>query len=295
MILLKFIGYGLTSIIIGLLFMGIGRKYTARIQRRYGPPFWQSFLDVGKLLSKKSLSHNWIMDFGVIMGFAGIVGTIMFMPIGPWHFFGAMNGNIVIIMYFMTVGYLGMAMGVSSSGNPNATIGISRALTLMVGYEIPFIIAVIGLIFVSKTALLGNMVDLQSGGILNWNLVKYPFGFLAVEMALQAMLGEKPFDVMIAPAEIASGPMVELSGKMMGLAFLQHATQIFLETGIVVNLFLGGANNIWEFFLKQFVLFILSLTVNAISPRFKFENAVKWLWIWPTGFALIQLLIIILK
>ena len=294
MIVLRFIGYSLTAIIIGLLFMGIGRKYTARIQRRYGPPFWQSFIDVTKLFSKQSLSHNWIMDFGILMGFSGIVGTVLFMPIGPWHFFGTMNGNIVVIMYFMTIGYLGMAMGVAASGNPNSTIGISRALTLMAGYEIPFVIAVIGLIFVSKSSLLGTMVGLQSGGVMNWNIVKYPFGFLAVEIALQAMLGEKPFDVMVAPSEIASGPMVELSGKMMGLAFLQHAAQIFLETGIVVNLFLGGANNIWEFFFKQFVLFILSLTVNAISPRFKFEDAVKWLWTWPTAFALIQLLIIIL-
>jgi len=60
-----------------------------------------------------------------------------------------MKGNIIIIMYFMTIGYLGMAMGVAASGNPNATIGIARALSLMIGYEIPFALSVILLILLT--------------------------------------------------------------------------------------------------------------------------------------------------
>ncbi|RKZ07455.1 proton-conducting membrane transporter [bacterium] len=294
MIVIKYIGFVLVSIIVGLLFMGIGRKYTARIQRRYGPPFWQSYLDVIKLFSKKSISHHWVMDFGIMMGLAGILATIAFLPIAGYHLFNSMNGNIIIMLYFMTIGSLGMAMGVSASGNPNASIGIARALTMMLGYEIPFVIVAISLIFVNQSSLLSVMVTNQAGGFLHWNIIRYPFGFIAAEMALQGMLGEKPFDAMIAPSEIASGPMVELSGKMMGLAFLQHAAQIFLETAIITNLFLGGASNIWSFFFKMFILYILSLTINAVSPRFKFEDAVKWFWKWPMAFSLIQLLITIL-
>lgn len=294
MIVMKYLAFALTSIIVGLLFMGIGRKYTARIHRRYGPPFWQSYLDVVKLFSKKSISHHWVMDFGVMMGLAGILATIAFLPIGPFHLLDSMNGNIIIMLYFMTIGALGMAMGVSASGNPNATIGIARALTLMLGYEIPFVIVVVSLIFVNKSSLLSVMVANQAGGFLHWNIIRYPLGFIAAEMALQGMLGEKPFDAMTAPSEIASGPMVELSGKMMGLAFLQHAAQVFLETAIITNLFLGGSSNVWIFFLKMFVLYLVSLSINAVSARFKFENAVKWFWKWPMALSLAQLLIVIL-
>ncbi len=291
---IKYILFVIMSIAVGLLFMGLARKFTARIHRRYGPPFWQSYIDVIKLFSKRSISHNWIMDLGIMMGLAGILATIAFVPVAQYTVVGSMKGNIIIILYLMTIGYLGMAMGVAASGNPNATIGIARALTMMLGYEIPFVLVVISLIFVNHSSLLQKIVESQSGGFLNWNIIRYPLGYIVAQISLQAMLGEKPFDAMIAPAEIASGPMVELSGKLMGIAFLQHAAQIFLETALIVDLFLGGASNIWIFFVKQFIVFAIALCFNAVFPRFRFEDVVKWFWKWPFAFAVAQLLIVIL-
>ncbi|MDD3803339.1 MAG: NADH-quinone oxidoreductase subunit H [bacterium] len=293
-IMLRFLFAAFTSIIMGLLFMGIGRKFIARIRRHYAGPFYQSFIDVIKLFSKKSISHNWIMDFGVMMGFAGIIATIIFMPIGPFNVFSQMQGNIIIIIYFMTIGYLGMAMGVAASGNPNATIGIARALTLMLGYEIPFVLTVILLVFANNSSLLQVMVVNQQGGFMEWNAIRYPFAFLAALIALQGMLGEQPFDAMIAPSEIASGPMVELSGKFLGFGFLQHAAQIFLETGIIVNMFLGGSQNFFIFFAKQLALYLLTVAVSGIFPRYRFEDAVKFFWMAPTALAAIQLIIFII-
>ena len=293
-IILRFLFAALTSIIMGLLFMGIGRKFIARIRRHYAGPFYQSFIDVIKLFSKKSISHNWIMDFGVMMGFAGIIATIIFMPIGPFNVFSQMQGNIIIIIYFMTIGYLGMAMGVAASGNPNATIGIARALTLMLGYEIPFVLTVILLVFANNSSLLQVMIVNQQGGFMEWNAVRYPLAFFAALIALQGMLGEQPFDAMIAPSEIASGPMVELSGKFLGFGFLQHAAQIFLETGIIVNMFLGGSQNFFVFFAKQLLLYLLTVAVSGIFPRYRFEDAVKFFWMAPTALAVIQLIIFII-
>lgn len=293
-IILRFLFAALTSIIMGLLFMGIGRKFIARIRRHYAGPFYQSFIDVIKLFSKKSISHNWIMDFGVMMGFAGIIATIIFMPIGPFNVFSQMQGNIIIIIYFMTIGYLGMAMGVAASGNPNATIGIARALTLMLGYEIPFVLTVILLVFANNSSLLQVMIVNQQGGFMEWNAVRYPLAFFAALIALQGMLGEQPFDAMIAPSEIASGPMVELSGKFLGFGFLQHAAQIFLETGIIVNMFLGGSQNFFIFFAKQLLLYLLTVAVSGIFPRYRFEDAVKFFWMAPTALAVIQLIIFII-
>lgn len=280
----------LTSIFMGLLYMGIGRKFMARIRRCYAGPFYQSYIDVIKLFSKNSISHNWIMDFGVMMGFAGIIATVVFLPIGPFNVFPDMKGNIIIIMYFMTIGYLGMAMGVAASGKPNATIGIARALSLMIGYEIPFALSVILLIFANRSSLLYDMVLSQHGSFLNWNMFRYPFAFAGSIIALQGMLGEQPFDAMIAPAEIASGPMVELSGKFLGFGFLQHASQIFLETGIIAAMFLGGGT-ILGFFTKQLILYLITLSIAAVFPRYRFEDAVKFFWIIPTFLVLIQLVI----
>ncbi len=287
------VGIGALSIAVGLLFMGIGRKITARIHRRYGPPVLQNFIDIFKLFSKSSISHGFAFDLGLVAGVSALIAAVVFLPMGQINLFPH-NSSLIMILYLMTMAYLGMAMGVSSSGNPNATIGIARALTMMMGYEVPFAAVIFSVYIFAKTGSLTNIVAAQGGGFLNWNMVRLPFGFLAAEIALQGMLGEKPFDMAIAPAEIASGPMVELGGKYLGFGMLQHAVGIYLETGIMVDLFLGGASNIWIFVVKQFELFFIALLINAILPRFKIEDGVKFMWKVPLLLGVIQALIVVL-
>ncbi|WP_456399932.1 respiratory chain complex I subunit 1 family protein [Mesoaciditoga sp.] len=291
--LLEGIGVGFLSLTVGLLFMGLARKITARIQRRYGPPVLQNFIDVFKLFSKQSISHGFAFDLGLVAGVSSLLAAVVFLPMGQINLFPH-NSSLIMIIYLMTMAYLGMAMGVSSSGNPNATIGVARALTMMMGYELPFAAVIFSVYIFTKTGSLTNIVAAQGGGFLNWNMVRLPFGFLAAEIALQGMLGEKPFDMAIAPAEIASGPMVELGGKYLGFGMLQHAVGIYLETGIMVDLFLGGASNIWIFVTKQFELFFIALLINAVLPRFKIEDGVKFMWKVPLLLGVIQALIVVL-
>lgn len=283
--------YSIASIFIGLIFMGIGRKLTARIHLRYGPPFYQSIMDVIKLLSRKSFTHNFVMDLGMVMSLAGLIGTMLYVPIAG-HTAFLSNSNMIVIMYLMAIGYLGMAMAVAASGNPNATIGVSRALTMMLGYEVPFFTVILGMILMNNSSSVLAIANSQVG-ILGWNLWKMPLGYIAAEIALQAMMGEKPFDAMIAPAEIASGPMVELSGKYLGLAFLTHAVSIFVETGLIVNLFFGGGANVFDFLLKQLSVYLIAVIFDNLFPRYKIEQAVKFLWIIPMGLAVIQLLLVL--
>lgn len=79
---LKVTGVLLTAFFFGLTFEGIGRKITARVQRRYGPPWYQNFIDVFKTLSKHGYTHGWIFDFGVIMALGGIIASLGFVPVG---------------------------------------------------------------------------------------------------------------------------------------------------------------------------------------------------------------------
>ncbi len=289
--ILKVLGYSFLTMIIGLFFMGVSRIVTARIQRRIGPPVWQAYIDVIKGFSRNSVSYNYVMDFGSWMGLAGLLAAAMFIPFGGFQPFKSM-GPLVLILYLMPIGYLGMAMEVSASGNPLATIGIGRALTLMVGYEVPFVTLVLSMIARFDTTSLVKLQEIQqTGGFLNWNMVTMPIGFIASLIAFQAMLAKKPFDTMIAPSEIASGPMVELSGKFLGLAFLQYSVAVFVETALITLLFLGGGHNVFEFLIKQLILYVGATIVSDMFGRYKIEQAVKFLWISAGSLALVQLLI----
>ena len=109
---------------------GINRKVSARLQKRRGPKWYQTFLDIFKALSKSSISHGWVYDFGVVMALGGIMATVVFIPIAGFRAFPNTD-NIFIISYVLAVGMLGMAMSASGSGNPWASIGVTRALTNM--------------------------------------------------------------------------------------------------------------------------------------------------------------------
>jgi NADH-quinone oxidoreductase subunit H len=281
---------GVAAMGVGLFFMGVGRVITARLQRRVGPPVWQPYLDVIKCFARRSVSHHFIMDLGSMMGLAGLVAAATLLPVAGWEPFPS-GGPLIVILYLMPIGYLGMAMGVSASGNPLAAIGIGRALTLMVGYEVPFAMLLLSMVAAFDTSMLSVMARVQAGGLGAWNALRMPFGFAAALVAMQAMLAEKPFDAMIAPAEIASGPMVELSGKFLGLAFLQHAVSIYVVTGLVVNMYLGGAVNVPVFFVKQLALFSLTMGVNGIFARFRIEQATVFLWLSAGSLALVQLVL----
>jgi len=278
---------------LGLLFMGIARKIVARIQKRYGPPIYQPYLDVLKLFGKNAITHGFIFDFGAIMALGGVITTLFFIPLGSWQLY-SMEGTVLLVIYLLAVASLGMAMGTVGSGNPQASVGISRALTQMLGYELPYLVILFALIFRYQTSSIWGLMQAQAGSFLNWNLFSYPLMALVAFVVLIGMMGKKPFDAMIAPSEIGSGPVVESGGKYLGMLLLQKSITIIIELALYVNLFLGGADNIFSFSIKMLIVWVSATMFGSLFPRFRIEDGVKFFWKWPLGIAILQALYIII-
>ncbi|MBU0996804.1 MAG: NADH-quinone oxidoreductase subunit H [Firmicutes bacterium] len=271
---------------------GLNRKIVGRLQKRVGPRWYQEFLDIFKLLSKRATSHGWIFDFGVIMALGGIIATAMFMPLtSTFNAFGTYD-NFFIFVYLLAVGMLGMAMSASGSGNPWASIGVMRALTTMLAYEVPFMIIILTIIKIAGSSLTGIQLYQQAAGN-NWFLIALPLGGIVGFISLMGMLGKKPFETYIAPAEIASGPMVEYGGKQLGMLFIMHEITVFIEVSLFVHLFLGGATNIFIFILKYFLVYTLANLISNVNGRFKIDQVVTFFYKWPLILAIVQAFIAI--
>ena len=298
------IAYAIIGTSVGLLFMGIGRKIVARVHNRIGPPFYQNFIDVAKLLSKKTnISHGWIFDLALLFSISGILLTLLFLPIGGVQLL-SMDGDAFLVLYLLAIPALGFALGAGGSGNPNAGVGIMRALTMMLSYELPFIITLIALMIYYDTSSLATIVKMQSiNGIKSWAITMPPFmiAAFAADMALQGMLMEQPFDIPVAPQEIASGPMVEFGGKYLGSLMLYKAIGLVVETTLFVDLFLGGGvimnggviasiANFFVWLVLIFILFVLSILIAASFPRFRIEQAFGFYWKYETIIAAIALI-----
>ncbi|HHE04727.1 MAG TPA: NADH-quinone oxidoreductase subunit H [candidate division WOR-3 bacterium] len=258
----------------GLLYMGFARKIHARIQKRYGPPFYQNIYDVIKLFSKREAAfHGGMFHFGPVLSLTGIIMALMFLPVGGKPLF-SFQGDLFVLLYLAVIAPWGMALGAGNAENPLASVGIARALTLMLGYEIPFFIGIIPIVVRTHTTQIVEIIQLQQ--INGWNVILFPISALASIIALHAMLGNKPFDQPIAPHEIASGPLVEYGGKYLGILQLYQAGAILLSTGIYVDLFFGGASNVWMFFLKTFLIYFVLLLIGEVLPRFRIGDALKF-------------------
>ena len=289
---------------IGMFFNGFARKVTARIHNRIGPPIYQGYLDVFKLFAKKTnISHGWIFDLAALFSVAGIALAFLFLPVAGFSLLST-EGDIFLILYLLAIPALGFALGAGASGNPNAAVGIMRALMLMLAYELPLVMVIVAMMIHYNTTSLATLVQMQSG--MNWAIFVPAFfiGAIIVDMALQGMLMEKPFDIAIAPHEIASGPMVEFGGKHLGALMLYKMMGIVVETTLFVDLFLGGGVVLsvsqygWIAYVVNFLVwfalitfvFFLALLINAVFPRFRIEQALKFYWKYDALAALLLLI-----
>ena len=288
--------YPFIAFFVGIALMGYSLKFTARVHRRYGPPFYQPIYDILKLMSKRTnVSHGWMHDVSVVMLLGGTLLTLYFIPVPGFHYY-AQFGDMIVIMYIMLVPSLGMALGVGEAANPNGSIGISRALQMLLGYDIVFILSFVGMAILNNTTSMYQlMLNQQAGGLAGWGLFSNPFLGLAGLIALQGMMHEEPFEVIVAPHEIGTGPMAEMGGKYLGLMFIQHAISIFITLAIYINLFLGGATNWIELLAKMAVLFTALMCVNVVYGRFRTDDAIKFFWKVAAPLGLIGLVIVLIK
>jgi NADH-quinone oxidoreductase subunit H len=273
------IAYPVIIFCIGVLLGGYERKFSARVERRIGPSWIQPFYDVIKLMSKKTnVSHGYMHDVAILMLLGGTLLTLYFVPVPGFSYFSQF-GDFLVISYLLLIPSLGMALGVGETANPNGSIGISRALQMLAGYEVPFILTFIGVAMKEQTTSMLDIINIQqAGGFMAWGLIAHPLLGVAALIALQGMLNEKPFEVIVAPHEIATGPMTEMGGKYLGIMFIQHLIALPLELTIYINLFLGGATNWLEYLVKLFVVWTALISVNLVFGRFRIDSAVKFMW-----------------
>ncbi|MCF7741364.1 MAG: NADH-quinone oxidoreductase subunit H [Candidatus Marinimicrobia bacterium] len=283
----------LLALIVGVFFLGLSRKIMARIHWRYGPPITQPVIDIIRMFSQKSVSHGNLFNFGIIFSIAGSIAVVLFIPFGRIHPLSN-SGGLLVILYIMLLAPLGIALSSGEAANPNSSIGISRKLLLTLGYEFSLLLILLALMTHYRTISITEIVALQQKG--SWSLFRLPLVLpgIAYILILPAILGVRPFEISKAPQEISSGPMVEYGGTYLALAKIEHAFAIVIGISLFVNLFLGGANNLAFFFLKVLLVFILGIFINAVFPRLRTEQAIKYLFGIPAFLAFLGLVITVL-
>ncbi len=280
----------------GLMLGGIVRKIYARVHGRYGPPVWQPFLDIIQTHSRRvAVSHGNMFLLGPVFRMAGGLGTYLFIPV----IFGSavfgnfsMAGDLLLVMYFIFFGQLGMALGAGNGGHPYSPLGIARGLAQMSTFEVPFSLAVIAVAIQYGSLNITTIVAAQQGGFMNWTLFTNPLAVIAAMLSLLGMNMHSPFSIVLAPQEIPIGPPVEMNSSFLGI--LQTNRGLFAAAKLVLfmNLFFGGATNLLEMVAKTFMIYMFSVFVGAAYPRFRPEQSFRFFLKWPTIIAVLSIIFI---
>ena len=279
----------------GMLLTALMAKIGARVGGRYGIPIWQNYLDLIKNYGlRSSITHGVMFYLGPVFRLSGGVGLLLFVPtIYGSEMFANMSfaGDLVLALYFIFFGTLGMALGAGESGHPHAAIGISRGLSQVTMAELPLALAVFAVALQYQTLSVTEIVAAQQGGIENWTLFTNPVAVAAAMLAFLGSMMRPPFDVVLAPQEIPIGPPTEYHSSYLALMQTNRAIFPIAKMVVYMNLFFGGAASWPVFFLKIFLLYLVSVIVGVVFPRFRVEQSIRWFMVWAVPLGIIAIVI----
>jgi NADH-quinone oxidoreductase subunit H len=271
----------------GLLSTWVDRKVTARLQWRQGPPIYQPFADILKLLGKEIMIPEGvsILTFlsAPLFGVAAVTLVSTMLWILNVNIYGSFVGDLIVIYYLLTIPSLALIIGGSASRNPLSAIGASREMKLILAYELPFIIAIATVIARTGSIIMGNIIGYQSIHGMMISSVSGIIAFVVSLLVVQAKLGFVPFDTSEAEQEIMAGTLLEYSGAPLAVFKLTKAMLLFTLPVLLITLFLGGVDTyslsgaLW-FVLKYFVILTLIILIKNTNPRLRIDQAVRFFW-----------------
>ena len=284
----------LFSASVGLIAGWLDRKISARLQWRKGPPWHQNFTDIIKLLGKETIVPEGARLTFLAAPYLGLLSLVLCATVlGNALFLSGQSfrGDLIVVLYLLVIPAIALIIGASSAANPLASIGVSREMKLLLGYELPFIISLITVVIKSGGVIkLEDILSHQAGFGSNIFSLSGAIAFVVAVLCLQAKLGFVPFDMAEADQEIMGGTLIEYSG--LPLAIFKLTKALLLVTGplFVITLFLGKDIGPLFLLLKFAMLLVIAILIKNTNPRLRIEQALKFFWGPVTVLALLGLI-----
>ncbi len=283
---LFFYGFVLTAAI-GLLASWIDRKVTARVQYRVGPPLLQPVVDIVKLLGKETLvpagASKVTFLLSPVVGLSSVIAVSALLWVNNLNPAEGFLGDLIVVLYLLTIPALAIMMGGFASRNPLASVGASREMKLLLSYELPFVLAILVPVIKSGFDIrLGAILSVQSeSGVFLGSLSGFLAWIVAV-LCMQAKLGLVPFDIAEAETEIIGGPLIEYSGAGLAVYRLMKNMLLFTLPFFLMILFMGGLRldgiHLVYGILKYVGLVALVTVIRNTNPRVRIDQAVRFFW-----------------
>jgi len=291
-------------------------KMMSFMQSRLGPmeagPYgsMQLFAEVGKWLQKEDLmperADKFVFKIAPLIVLASTFLLVVVVPFGPDAWITNFEVGVFYALAVSSVSVLGILMAGWSSANKYSLLGGLRAAGQLIAYELPMILAVVGVVIQAGSMNLQDIVVAQNAGsIFGWDGLGNPYlltqfiGFIIFMIAVQAELTQTPFDMPVAESELVSGYMTEYSGFRFLIFFIGEFATAGVFAFIASVLFLGGWGVPFSWFgwtgindvdnwmniggplimlTKMLGLIFIIMWVRFSYPRFREDQLQRFAW-----------------
>jgi len=293
----------------------LARKITARIQFRRGPVyagtvgFLQPLADLLKLVMKKDLVNKYSLRSSPLIVISLTIGALIALftvtPIAIKPLYA--DYDIVVVLYLLLLIPFGLAYLAMSHPNPYTSIGVARYIALLFSSEPAYALTVLVPVIIASRSYgseyslyLTSIVSYQLWGISPVKTIAMLTAAVAGFLGLMSILMVKPFDTPEAESEIYWGMFTELGGPRLALGFFAKFAERLVYPLIYSLLFLGGAwpfdNSNWLLAMlvilgKTVLVFTILTVIDASLPRYKPEQAVRYLWKYLYPLAILSLIL----
>ncbi|HAJ78785.1 MAG TPA: Ech hydrogenase subunit EchB [Fibrobacteres bacterium] len=275
-IFIMIIAYLFGGLILGGLLAGFDRILTARMQSRKGPPVFQPFYDVLKLLAKKNIVVNKYQTFcsACFLVFIILTGELFFT-----------GGDLLLAIFALTVAGIFLVIGAYSVNSPYSTIGAQRELLQMMAYEPALLITALGLYWVTKSFQIHEIVSYTHPLI-----ICLPGIFLSLLFILTIKFRKSPFDLSTSHhghQELVKGLTTEFSGPSLAMIEVAHWYENIFLLGIVYLFF---AFNPIIGIAAVIVSYILEVLIDNVFARLTWQFTLASSWIFTGATAVVNLM-----
>lgn len=291
-------------------------KMMSFMQSRLGPmeagPYgsMQLFAEVGKWLQKEDIyparADKFLFKIAPIIVLSSTFLLVAVVPFGPDAWFTNFEAGVFYMLAVSSISVLGILIAGWSSANKYSLLGGLRAAGQLIAYELPMVLAVVGVVIQAGTMnMQGIVVAQNAGSMFGWDGLGNPYiftqfvGFVIFMIAVQAELTQAPFDMPIAESELVSGYMTEYSGFRFLIFFISEFATAGVFSMIASVLFLGGWavpfswfgwTNLDDIdnwmnvagplilFTKMIVLSFIIMWVRFSYPRFREDQLQRFAW-----------------
>ncbi len=285
-----------------MTFIWFERRGVGRFQVRLGPnrvgPFGllQPVADVIKILTKEDLipakGDRLVFWLAPVVAFAPIVMIFAVVPFQSGALLADLNIGILYIVAISSLATVGVFMAGWSSNNKYSLIAAMRDVAQLISYEIPLVLAIVGVVLIAGSLSLTEIVAAQGVPFI----LLQPLGFLIFFIASLAESNHTPFDLVEADSEIVAGYNIEYSGMKFGTLYLAEYAEVLAVSAIITTLYLGGWRGpllppILLFLIKVFAVFFFIMWIRSTLPRLRIDQVMAFAWKFLLPLALINLVV----